>query len=351
MSQPIKKFSLLTFEQLLDFPEAEWLIDEIIEANSLGVLYGRSGAAKSFTALDMALSIATGRPWQDRHVKQGRIVYVVGEGARGVRRRVVAWQQQHGGVPIEGAFFLMEAPRLLNSEDVLNLQTSIREQVLSCDLIVIDTLATAFVGGDENKQECMTEFVDSCRTLQRAFGAALLLVHHTGKNSDAERGSSVLRGAADVMVFQSMTQDRRVTIRCNKQKDDEAFPDIRLQLVQVKLASNKAGKPATSCVLVRESGPEPGGNVKLIANPEHEGKPAGVTLRILVERGELSSPQLRELTAKALKRDVLSPKTYQNWRQSLVEEGLIEAVPGKPQHYRPTTRGRDSVLGTLEEAA
>ena len=46
---------------------------------------------KSFVALDMACCVAIGRPWHGRAVKQGRVLYCVGEGAAGFPKRLRAW--------------------------------------------------------------------------------------------------------------------------------------------------------------------------------------------------------------------------------------------------------------------
>ncbi len=71
---------LLTAREVLELPDPEWLIDGFMEQAVFGGLYGRSGDGKTFVALDLALSIATGRVWQGRVVKQGPVVYVVAEG-------------------------------------------------------------------------------------------------------------------------------------------------------------------------------------------------------------------------------------------------------------------------------
>ena len=76
------KFQILTDVDLMDFPDASWLIDGMIEAGAMGPLYGPSKSGKSFAALDWALCIATGRPWQGREVTKVRFVYIVGEGIR-----------------------------------------------------------------------------------------------------------------------------------------------------------------------------------------------------------------------------------------------------------------------------
>ena len=111
---------------------------------------------------------------------------------------------------------LVTAPELISSVGGLKLQPG---------LVVIDTLARSFVGGDENSATDMGELVDAVQRIQTEVKCAVILVHHTGKKGGPqtqERGSSALRGAMDTMVRVGMSK-RVVTISCDKQKDAEPF--------------------------------------------------------------------------------------------------------------------------------
>src|SRR4051812_37793236 len=82
--KPACRFTLISVGELLELPPPEWLIEGVIESSALGVLYGPPGCGKSFAALDWALSVATGKAWHGREVRQGAVVYVAGEGTTGV---------------------------------------------------------------------------------------------------------------------------------------------------------------------------------------------------------------------------------------------------------------------------
>src|SRR5947209_1753744 len=62
---------LLTVDDLLELPEPQWLVNGILHEQSLGVLYGQPGTFKSFVALGLAFSVATGTAWQKRSVRSG----------------------------------------------------------------------------------------------------------------------------------------------------------------------------------------------------------------------------------------------------------------------------------------
>jgi hypothetical protein len=74
----------------------DWLLRGYLEAETLACLFGESGTMKSFLALDMGLCIASGLPWHGRDVPlAGPVVYVAGEGFRGLSRRIKAWLVAH----------------------------------------------------------------------------------------------------------------------------------------------------------------------------------------------------------------------------------------------------------------
>ena len=54
-------FPLLSMDELLKLEPPEWLVERAVPVGSLAVLYGPPKSAKTFLALDMALSVAIGR--------------------------------------------------------------------------------------------------------------------------------------------------------------------------------------------------------------------------------------------------------------------------------------------------
>ncbi|MEM5373529.1 AAA family ATPase, partial [Paraburkholderia azotifigens] len=87
-------FPLLGLEQLADLGPPEWMVDSVVPEGNV-VIFGPPGSCKSFIALDMALCVASGIDWHGHPVKQGKVVYVASEGARGMHQRVDVWLQQH----------------------------------------------------------------------------------------------------------------------------------------------------------------------------------------------------------------------------------------------------------------
>lgn len=234
--------------------EANWLVDEIIPANSLCLVYGHPGCGKSFFALDMALHVAEGKPWRDRTVEQGLVVYIGAEGQRGLRQRISAYRIHHKIDELPFALIPVEV-NLLNGKTDLGAVISAIElasarYALPVAMIVIDTLARTFGGGDEIGSDMVT-YINNVGRIQAAFQCTTTIIHHRPKDSSNEtpRGHGSLWGACDtIILIEDMggTKQARVT----KQKDAEAANPVLFSLQVVELGEDEKGRPVTSCIVV-----------------------------------------------------------------------------------------------------
>src|SRR3954471_10936705 len=96
---------LLTAAQLASIPRPRPLVGELLPAAALAVVWGKPGSAKSFLALDLALCVAGGLPWQGQEIRQGKVLYVAAEGAAGLQLRVAAWEQEFRTTAPDGIRF------------------------------------------------------------------------------------------------------------------------------------------------------------------------------------------------------------------------------------------------------
>lgn len=225
-----------------------WIIKSLLPRAELVVLYGESGAGKSFLALDLAAAISRGTTWQDLRTTKGRVVYVVGEGANGFKNRINAYARKHDVCLTTLPSVVADAPNLMDVDHVLDLSRAVTEKG-KADVVIIDTLAATTPGANENSGEDMGKVLSHCKSMHRATGALVILIHHSGKDvAKGARGWSGLKAAADAEIEVTRDGDFR-TIRVSKLKDGQDSQQWTFKLNPVLLGIDDDGDEITSCVL------------------------------------------------------------------------------------------------------
>jgi hypothetical protein len=244
-----QRFEVLPADVFARGKPLEWIVKGVIPDAALIVVYGASGSGKTFAVLDLVAAIARGREWRGLRVRQRRVVYIAAEGVSGFRQRVKALATFEGVEPgALGLGIIAEAPDLRADEDIKALtQELVRAKP---GLVVVDTLAQVTPGADENSGEDMGAVLKKCRRLHEATGAAILLIHHSGKDaSKGARGWSGVKAAADAEIEVSRTGEARV-LTVTKQKDGGDGTQFGFTLQPVVLGTDVDGDPITSCVVV-----------------------------------------------------------------------------------------------------
>lgn len=242
---------LLDASSLDNMPTLEPLIGDMLHLDSLARVVGPSGHMKSFAVIDMAGHVGTGMKWHGQYVRQGTVVYLVAEGARGIRKRVRAWEK-HYGLKMDNVLFLPRPVQAMSPEWDTLIEAMRR---LEPALIVVDTQARVSVGVEENSAKELGLVVDRLEQLRAATAACVLLVHHTGHVGEHGRGSSSAKGALQSELHVSKRGDNAsniiVTIKTGKQKDDEEGGDLQfaLKVVTIDGEFKADGRPVTSVVL------------------------------------------------------------------------------------------------------
>lgn len=252
------RFAVIPADEFIRRPPPRWIVKGLIPEADLVVLYGESGAGKSFIALDIVLAIAQGRPWRGLATRQGRVVYIAAEGGGGFRNRLKAYTQRHQVDPASLAFGIIHAvPNFLLQDDVKAVRAAI-DAAAGADLVVIDTFAQVTAGANENAAEDMGLALRHCRQVAEAAGATVILIHHAGKDaSRGARGWSGIKAAADAEIEVLRGTDGR-WLRTTKQKDGDDTGAWGFALETVVVDMDEDGTPIDSCVVVEAAVPEPG---------------------------------------------------------------------------------------------
>jgi hypothetical protein len=220
---------LLTADQVATRPNPRPLVNGLLDLDSEAWLIGKPGSFKSFVALDLAGHVGTGKPWHNRRVHQGTVIYIVAEGASGTTLRVRAWQAEHG--PMDNVLFLPRPVQVRNAPAWEALVALCRE--LEPALVIIDTQARVTVGMKENDATDMGVYVEAVRQLREATTACVLTIHHIGRNGQDARGSNAIDGAqgTELRLNRPEGVELAVELHMDKQKDmaDAGVLDIALK--------------------------------------------------------------------------------------------------------------------------
>lgn len=235
-----------------DSIEPEYLIDGMMECDTIGQTFGASGSGKSFVVIDKGLSIATGGTWNGKQCKRGVVLYLAGEGYKGIKRRVKAWRDHYGMSVTDILNFRLSRQCIdfeaSNIQAVINEGKSLEQKLGEPIMyIVIDTLARHLIG-DENKTSDMNTFIKAKDLLRTSFpGSVVESVHHTGLAADSKgrsRGSSAGKGAYDFEIFCCPG-----ILDFTKMKESELPPPIEFKLVPIQIGTKKNGESITSCIV------------------------------------------------------------------------------------------------------
>ena len=231
-------------------------VEGTLTDGGMSVVYGESNSGKTFFAFDLALRVALGWEWQGKEVEPGGVLYLACEGGYGVRNRELAFRHEHG-VTAQAPFATVRTSVNLKGADgdsakVIQAAEHMRRRTgQGVRLIVVDTLARALAGGEENSSQDMGALVSQVDRIRQETGAHVMLIHHSGKDSaKGARGHSSLRAATDTELEITRPEGGEVaSMVVRKQRDLPGEGGCSFQLKQVQLGTDRRGNAVTSCVV------------------------------------------------------------------------------------------------------
>jgi RecA-family ATPase len=201
---------ILTGTDYLNLPSSPetYLVDPLLPSGGACLLYGDPKVGKSYAALQLAEAITNGDHWLGFPTRKGRVVYVQLDTPRNV------WQSRVKD--LRGSGQLIELPYFADREsleawpfDILRPDHLIilrdELQVLSPDLVIIDTLRESHSADENNSTEMQKAIAALVAATQPA---ALCLISHARKPAQDQdlslmgdnRGSSYVVGRMDAIV-------------------------------------------------------------------------------------------------------------------------------------------------------
>jgi len=181
---------------------AGWLIEGLWTRHGVGLIGGAPKCCKTWLALDLAVSVASGTPALGRFsVRESGPVLFYGAEDQAVHLRLrieaIAATRGVGLLGLELGLILCPSLRLDLERDRARLAATLAHH--RPRLLILDPLVRLH-RIDENSANEMAALLAELRILQRRFELALVLVHHLRKQSGPVDGQA-LRGSGDLHAW------------------------------------------------------------------------------------------------------------------------------------------------------
>jgi len=255
----IEKLKVVFGDQLSSEYEApDELVEGLMTIGSSIVVYGDSNSGKTFWALSVATAIATGTDCYGKKTDPGLVVYLASESPSSIRSRMQAIKKFYGCnlenlamVPVPMNFYNGDQ----DAQDVIELVRTIEQlKGKQVRLIIGDTLARMSAGANENSGEDMGPVMARFDQVAQATGAALMIIHHNGKDTaKGARGWSGIRAHIDTEI-EVTEKDGIRSVTVTKQRELPSKGDtIYFKLEIIEMGTTKFGGAATTCVAVQDT--------------------------------------------------------------------------------------------------
>lgn len=249
-------------------PRPSWLIDRIWGAGTVGFIAGAPKSYKSWVALDMALSVATGSPFLGTFTtRQGKVLYIQEEDSdiqvldrigkvfwgkpreihphghmdvevNGEGRKCVVWKPPQGERLMR--LVVRKGLDLTSTEWQGYLAEQCEEH--EYDLVIIDTLGTTSGDTDTDKSREVNKALKPLKVLAETYGCAIAVVHHfskagSGKDGHSMRGGHKMLGSVALhawvetgLYVSEKTEVRDRVYRVEIDRESKSAQDLRFAL-------------------------------------------------------------------------------------------------------------------------
>jgi hypothetical protein len=180
-----------------------WLVEGLWGAEAVGVIGGAPKSCKTWLALDLALSVASGSAALGRFAVSAPgtvLLYAAEDSAAEVRDRLaaIAAARALSLAGLKLGVILAPTLRLDRPTDRLRLERTLERY--RPRLLLLDPLVRLHAI-DENSAADVSALLGELRALQREYAVAIVLVHHLRKNAPRTPDGQALRGSGDLHAW------------------------------------------------------------------------------------------------------------------------------------------------------
>ena len=245
------EFEFIRADEFFDkeFPKLDWTVRNLVEQGTFVVLGGEPKTSKTWASLEIALSVASGRPAFNnpdfKTIPRPVFLFLLEDGEANVQARLSALASSKGmgkdALRMMPLFVRCRKPVSID-EDVHSIIATVRSYMLDLrhldprpGLIMVDPLRNAH-HKEENDSGQMRHVMDACLKIRNETGFSLMINHHfkkIPKNQEespgyAMRGSSSIYGSVDGIIgMRKIDCEERNTWKNNLSCQVKAGPQAR----------------------------------------------------------------------------------------------------------------------------
>lgn len=197
------------------------LIEGLLHKGAKLMLAGGSKSFKTWVLMDMALSVATGKPWWGFKTVQGRVLYLNMELMVEFAEERTRSIMEAKNIPAGDKGVLLDTWHLRGyARDFKELLPQILRAVagVQYDLIILDPVYKVLGERDENANGEVAELLNEFESLAVRTGAALAYGHHHSKGSQGEKDARDRSSGAG-----AWTRDPDSLVDLTPHQEDEHF--------------------------------------------------------------------------------------------------------------------------------
>src|SRR3989442_161869 len=183
---------------------APWLIDQLWTAHAVGIIGGTPKSYKTWMALEMAASVASGSACLTTVAvpPPGPVLLYAAEVSQATLRLRLESLAQHHSLALAGLDLRIIPADSLRLDRISDQQRLEATLLLHRPVLLILDPLVRLHAIDENAAGEIAALLGYLRLLQRKSGAAIALVHHSRKNVSASGGAGYsLRGSSDLYAW------------------------------------------------------------------------------------------------------------------------------------------------------
>jgi len=307
-----------------DFPELRPIIIEgtLRETETCNII-ASSKVGKTYLALDLALSVATGRRWLGKQVKQGAVLYIDCElhpDTLAKRIHAVALARGiYGGEFSATLDVLSLRGRLKDLFELRSFFAGITKGKYA--VIILDALYRLTPAGiDENSNADMTRVYNAIDNYGEKTGAAFVVIHHASKGNQS--GKSITDTGAGAGAI-SRAADSHLILRPHDEDDAVVLESVARSFPPSPATCLRWTYPTWS---VDDSLDPEQLKTESRRKPKAEPAPGWTAARFAAEFVPTTAIEAKAVAAKARGKDI--PKSYAEGLLRLAEsEGLVKFLP------------------------